>query len=257
MEQKVAVVTGGASGLGKGIADRLAKDGFSLVISDVNENFLETAENEFKSKGQKVAVFKGDVSLKKDQEALANLAVEKFGRIDVWVNNAGIESVVPFADITTEQLEKVFAIDVFSVVYGIQAAANVMKNQDGIGKIINACSIAGHESYEMLATYCAAKHAVRSLTVAAAKEYAKFGIRVNSYCPGVAGTAMWDRVDAAMAKEYGWASGEAFEKFSAGILCGRTELPEDVGNIVSFLASDQSDYITGQSILVDGGMVFR
>jgi meso-butanediol dehydrogenase/(S,S)-butanediol dehydrogenase/diacetyl reductase len=102
MEQKVAVVTGGASGLGKGIADRLAKDGFSLVISDVNENFLETAENEFKSKGQKVAVFKGDVSLKKDQEALANLAVEKFGRIDVWVNNAGIESVVPFADITTE-----------------------------------------------------------------------------------------------------------------------------------------------------------
>jgi meso-butanediol dehydrogenase/(S,S)-butanediol dehydrogenase/diacetyl reductase len=257
MMQKVAVVTGGAAGLGKGIAQRLAKDGFALVISDFNQEALDATEQEFKAQGYKIAQFKGNVSIKADQEALAQKAVDSFGRIDVWVNNAGIESVVPFAEITQEQLEKVFAVDVFSVVYGIQAAAKVMKNQDTIGKIINACSIAGHESYEMLATYCAAKHAVRSLTVAAAKEYAKDNIRVNSYCPGVAATSMWDRVDAEMAKIYGWAPGEAFQKFSAGILCGRTEEPSDVGNIVSFLASSDSDYITGQSILVDGGMVFR
>lgn len=257
MIQKVAVVTGGASGLGKGIAQRLAKDGFALVISDLNQEALNATEHEFKAQGYQIAQLKGDVSVKADQDALAKKAVDSFGRIDVWVNNAGIESVVPFADITQEQLEKVFAVDVFSVIYGIQAAAKVMKNQDTVGKIINACSIAGHESYEMLATYCAAKHAVRSLTVAAAKEYAKDNIRVNSYCPGVAGTAMWDRVDAAMAQAYGWEPGEAFKKFSAGILCGRTEEPSDVGNIVSFLASSDSDYITGQSILVDGGMVFR
>ncbi|MDQ9023242.1 acetoin reductase [Acinetobacter sichuanensis] len=257
MTLKVAVITGGASGLGKGISERLAKDGYAIVISDINEQLLSSTEQEFKHNGYKVITQIGNVAIKEDQEALAQKAVEHFGRIDVWVNNAGIESVVPFEKITKEQLEKVFAVDVFSVVYGIQAAAEVMKNQEGIGKIINACSIAGHESYEMLATYCAAKHAVRSLTVAAAKEYAKFNIRVNSYCPGVAATSMWDRVDAAMAEVYGWASGEAMQKFSAGILCGRTEEPEDVGNIVSFLASDNSNYITGQSIIVDGGMVFN
>jgi len=257
MVHKVAVVTGGASGLGKGIAERLGKDGFKLVISDLNQKFLDDTQKEFINKGYEVITLKGDVSIQKDQKLLAQTALNNFGRLDVWVNNAGIESVVPFSDITQEQLEKVFAIDVFSVVYGIQAAAEIMKTQDGIGKIINACSIAGHESYEMLATYSAAKHAVRSLTVAAAKEYAKHNIRVNSYCPGVAATSMWDRVDAAMAKEYGWQPGEALQKFSAGILCGRTEEPADVGNIVSFLASSDSDYITGQSILVDGGMVFR
>ena len=257
MVNKVAVVTGGASGLGKGIAERLAKDGFKVLISDLNQNLLDQTEQEFLDKGYEIKQFQGNVSIQKDQQALAQIALDTFGRIDVWVNNAGVESVVPFSDITQEQLEKVFAIDVFSVVYGTQAAAEIMKKQDGIGKIINACSIAGHESYEMLATYCAAKHAVRSLTVAAAKEYAKYNIRVNSYCPGVAATSMWERVDAAMAKEYGWESGEAMQKFSAGILCGRTQEPADVGNIVSFLASSDSDYITGQSLIIDGGMVFR
>jgi len=243
MVNKVAVVTGGASGLGKGIAERLAKDGFKVLISDLNQNLLDQTEQEFLDKGYEIKQFQGNVSIQKDQQALAQIALDTFGRIDVWVNNAGVESVVPFSDITQEQLEKVFAIDVFSVVYGTQAAAEVMKKQDGIGKIINACSIAGHESYEMLATYCAAKHAVRSLTVAAAKEYAKYNIRVNSYCPGVAATSMW--------------AGEAMQKFSAGILCGRTQEPADVGNIVSFLASSDSDYITGQSLIIDGGMVFR
>lgn len=139
MIQKVAVVTGGAAGLGKGIAQRLAKDGFALVISDFNQEALDATEQEFKAQGYKISQFKGNVSIKEDQEALAQKAVDSFGRIDVWVNNAGIESVVPFAEITQEQLEKVFAVDVFSVVYGIQAAAKVMKNQDTIGKIINAC----------------------------------------------------------------------------------------------------------------------
>lgn len=177
MVHKVAVVTGGASGLGKGIAERLGKDGFKVVISDLNQNFLDETQKEFINKGYDVIALKGDVSIQKDQQLLAQTALSNFGRLDVWVNNAEIESVVPFSDITQEQLEKVFAIDVFSVVYGIQAAAEIMKTQDGIGKIINACSIAGHESYEMLATYSAAKHAAHSLTVAAAKEYAKSYMR--------------------------------------------------------------------------------
>lgn len=138
MVHKVAVVTGGASGLGKGIAERLGKDGFKLVISDLNQKFLDDTQKEFINKGYEVITLKGDVSIQKDQKLLAQTALNNFGRLDVWVNNAGIESVVPFSDITQEQLEKVFAIDVFSVVYGIQAAAEIMKTQDGIGKIINA-----------------------------------------------------------------------------------------------------------------------
>ncbi len=148
-------------------------------------------------------------------------------------------------------------VNVKGVLFGTQAAAQQMKGQDGIGKIINACSIAGHESYEMLGLYCASKFAVRALTVAAAKELAKDDIRVNAYCPGVAGTSMWDRIDAAFAKYTGARPGESFKAFSANILVGRTQEPEDVANLVSFLASSDSDYITGQAIISDGGMVFR
>lgn len=137
------------------------------------------------------------------------------------------------------------------------ASAQIRKQKGGIGKIINACSIAGYESHEMLGIYCATKHVVRSLTQTAAKEYAKYKITVNAYCPGVAGTSMWDRIDAAMGKYMGTKPGEAFQKFSEGILMGRTQEPEDVANLVSFLASTDSDYITGQAIITDGGMVFR
>lgn len=109
----------------------------------------------------------------------------------------------------------------------------------------------------MLGLYCASKFAVRALTVAAAKELAPHDIRVNAYCPGVAGTSMWDRIDAAFAEHTGAEPGESFKAFSAGILVGRTQEPEDVANLVSFLASSNSDYITGQAIITDGGMVFR
>ena len=98
---------------------------------------------------------------------------------------------------------------------------------------------------------------MRSLTVTAAKEYAKDGITVNAYCPGVAGTSMWDRIDEAMGKYLGTEPGEAFKQFSDSILVGRTQVPDDVANLVSFLASPDSDYITGQAIITDGGMVFR
>lgn len=118
--------------------------------------------------------------------------------------------------------------------------------------------IAGHESYEMLSTYSATKQAVRSFTQSAAKELAADNIRVNAYCPGVAGTSMWDRIDEEMIKYYDHMErGDAFEEFSDGILLGRSQEPEDVANLVSFLASDDSDYITGQSIITDGGIVFR
>lgn len=254
---RAAVITGSAAGLGKGIAERLAKDGFKVVLSDINEDALAKTEQEFRDAGHDVLAVRADVSKREDQTRLVKAATDKFGRVDVFVNNAGIESVGPLSDIDGDEVDKVMNINVKGVLFGTQAAAEQMKRQDGVGKIINACSIAGHESYEMLGLYCASKFAVRALTVAAAKELAKHDIRVNAYCPGVAGTSMWDRIDAAFAEHTGAKPGETFKEFSANILVGRTQEPEDVANLVSFLASSDSDYITGQAIISDGGMVFR
>lgn len=201
---------------------------------------------------------KGDVSKREDQFNLVKETVDKFGRLDVFVNNAGIDAVSPFLEITEEQLNRLFKINVNGVVFGTQAAANQFIKQETKGKIINACSIAGHESFAMLGTYSATKHAVKSFTHSSAKELAKYKITVNAYCPGIAKTKMWDRIDEEMVKySDDLKPGEAFEKFSSEIALKRYQIPEDVANLVSFLASDDSDYITGQAIVTDGGLVYR
>lgn len=258
--KKVAVITGSGDGLGKGIAERLAQDGFRIVLSDINQETLQATQEEFEAKGFEVSSFIGDVRQRDDQFGLAKHAVEAFGQIDVWINNAGVEEVIPLAEVTEQDFDKTFDINVKGTLFGTQAATEQMIKQgtkDYAYKIINACSIAAHDSFELLGTYCASKHAVRSLTVTTAKEYAKHNITANAYCPGVAGTKMWDRIDEQMAKHMGLQPGEAFEKFTSGILRGRPQVPNDVANLVSFLASEDSDYITGQAILTDGGMVFR
>ncbi|MBO1222571.1 MULTISPECIES: acetoin reductase [Staphylococcus] len=255
---KVAIVTGSAGGLGKGIAERLANDGFNIVLQDINEDLLLETEKEFKEKGFNAVAFKSDVSIKKEQVELVQFGVTEFGQIDVFVNNAGVDAVSSFLEIDEKQLNKLFNVNVYGTVFGTQAAAEQFKKQNSKGKVINACSIAGHESYEMLGTYSATKHAVRSFTQTAAKELAKDGITVNAYCPGVAKTKMWDRIDEEMVKyNEDMEPGDAFEEFSSAIKLGRYQEPKDVANLVSFLASEDSAYITGQSILTDGGLVYR
>lgn len=255
---KVAVITGGAQGLGKGIAQRLAKDGFSIVISDMDKDALEKAKEEFSGNDVSIETFEGNVSKLDDQEALVKHAVDKFGQIDVFINNAGIEGeVAPITEVKPDSVDAVLDVNIKGVIYGIQAAANQMKKQGNGGKIINACSIAGQEGFEMLSPYTASKFAVKGLTQAAAKELAPDKITVNAYCPGIAGTSMWDRLDEKMMEHMGTEKGEAFEQYSQEIALGRTQEPEDVANLVAFLASKDSDYITGQSIISDGGMVYR
>lgn len=259
MNKKTAVITGSGDGLGKGIAQRLAKDGFNIVLNDINDATLKKTENEFKEAGHNVAAFQGDISKRAEVFALVDFAVKTFGKVDVFINNAGIEDVQAIHEITEEHFDRVMDINVKGVLWGIQAAAEQMKKQDknSVYKIINASSIAGHESYEFLGTYCVSKHGVRSLTVTAAKEFAKDNITVNAYCPGVAPTKMWDRIDEEMGKYLGTEKGEALEQFGAGIALGRFQQPEDVAGLVHFLASKDSDYITGQAFIVDGGMVYR
>ena len=252
--EKVAVITGGAQGIGKGIAERLGNDGFKIVISDMNIDLAQETVNEFKEANIDALAVKGNVSKQDEQFAVVKEAVDKFGSVDVFINNAGIDQVEAVEDITPENLEKIFNVNVFGTVYGTQAAAKQMKKQDNGGKIINACSIAGKTAFELLGAYSATKFAVHGLTQVSAKELAQFNIKVNAYCPGIVGTGMWDRIDEGMVEYKGMKKGEAWQQQVDNIPLQRSQTPEDVANLVSYLASSDADYMTGQAINIDGGI---
>lgn len=143
------------------------------------------------------------------------------------------------------------------MLWGIQAAAKKFQESGQNGKIINASSIAGHDGFAMLGVYSATKLAVRTLTQAAAKEYASAGITVNAYYPGVVGTDMWVTIDERFSQLTGAPAGKTYEKFVDGIALGRAQTPEDAAAFVSYRAGPDSDCMTGQSGLIDGGLVYR
>lgn len=254
---KVALVTGAAQGIGRGIALRLAKDGFDLALVDLKKEKLSEVEKEIKALGRKVTTFSADISDRDQVFAAVDHAEKELGGFDVIVNNAGIAQVKPLADVEPKDMDLIFKINVNGVLWGIQAAAAKFKKRKHKGKIISACSIAGHDGFAMLGVYSATKFAVRALTQAAAKEYASAGITVNSYCPGIVGTDMWVEIDERFSELTGAPKGETYKKYVDGIALGRAQTPDDVAALVSFLASPDSDYITGQSILTDGGLVYR
>mmetsp|Transcript_93644 Transcript_93644/g.195256 ORF Transcript_93644/g.195256 Transcript_93644/m.195256 type:complete len:275 (+) Transcript_93644:113-937(+) len=254
---KVALVTGGARGIGLAIADRLASDGAALMLVDRNAEQLAEAAAELTKKGAKVVTMVADVTKRDEVAAAIDSAEAQLGSFDIMINNAGIAQVAPIAEITEADIDKVHAINVKGVLWGIQLAAAKFKARGHGGKIISACSIAGHEGFPLLGAYCSTKFAVRSLTQVAAKEFASDGITVNAYCPGVVGTDMWVEIDSRFAQLTGAKVGATFDKFVNGIALGRPENPTDVAKFVSYLSGPDSDYMTGQCVLIDGGMVYR
>jgi len=173
------------------------------------------------------------------------------------VNNAGIAQVQPIADVTQDEFDKIMKINVGGVLWGIQAAAAKFKQRKQRGKIINAASIAGHDGFAMLGVYSATKFAVRALTQAAAKEYASAGITVNAYAPGIVGTDMWVEIDRRFAEITGAKVGATYKQYVEGIALGRASTPEDVAAFVAYLSGPDSDYMTGQTPMIDGGIVYR
>ncbi|MFT3689762.1 acetoin reductase [Paenirhodobacter sp.] len=254
---KVILVTGAGQGIGRGIALRLARDGADVALVDLKADKIEAVKAEVEALGRKATTFVADVSVREQVYAAIDHAEKELGGFDVIINNAGIAQVKPLADVTPEDLQRILHINIGGVTWGIQAGAAKFKARGQKGKIINASSIAGHEGFAMLGVYSATKFAVRALTQAAAKEYASAGITVNAYCPGVVGTDMWVEIDERFAELTGAPKGATYEKFVEGIALGRAQTPEDVAALVTFLSSDDSDYITGQAILTDGGMVYR
>lgn len=254
---KVALITGAGQGIGRGIALRLASDGADIAIVDVNDEKTQAVADEVRTLGRKATTFKADVTKRDEVYAAIDHAEKELGGFDIMVNNAGVASIQSIAEITLEQVEKTFKVNVHGVLWGIQAAAAKFKERGHKGKIISASSIAGHEGFPLLGVYSATKFAVRALTQAAAKEFASDGITVNAYCPGVVGTDMWVEIDRRMADITGAKIGESYEKFVGGIALGRAQTPEDVAAFVSYLAGPDSDYMTGQAPLIDGGLVYR
>lgn len=257
LQGKVALVTGAARGIGRGIALRLARDGADVALVDVRQDGLDDVAGEVAEIGSKSTTFVADVSDRDQVFAAVEHAASALGGLDIMVNNAGIALVGPIEDATPAQIEKLWAINVNGVLWGIQAAVATFKANGTKGKIINASSIAGHDGFAMLGPYSASKFAVRALTQAAAKEHAVDGITVNAYCPGVVGTDMWVEIDRRFAELTGAAEGETYDKFVGGIALGRAETPDDVAGYVSYLAGPDADYMTGQSGLIDGGLVYR
>lgn len=257
IQGKIALVTGAGLGIGRGIALRLARDGADICLVDLKPDTLGPVAEEIKALGRNVTTFVADVGDRQQVFAAVDHAEKTLGGLDIVVNNAGIAQVQPISDVTPDEIDRIMRINVQGTLWGIQAGAEKFLARGQKGKIINACSIAGHEGFAMLGVYSASKFAVRALTQAAAKEYASRGITVNAYCPGVVGTGMWVEIDERFSQITGAPIGATYKKFVEGIALGRAETPEDVASLVSYLAGPDSDYVTGQAILIDGGMVYR
>ncbi|MBS0382959.1 MAG: acetoin reductase [Proteobacteria bacterium] len=254
---KVVLVTGAGQGIGRAIALRLAQDGANIALVDINDAKTPAVAQEIGKIGRKATTFSADVSQRDQVQAAVDHAEKALGGFDVIVNNAGIVDVGPIAEVTPERVARIFKVNVDGVLWGIQAAAAKFRQRKQQGKIISASSIAGHDGFEMLGIYSATKFAVRGLTQAAAKEYASDGITVNAYCPGIVGTDMWVEIDKRFAELTGAAVGATYRKYVEGIALGRAQTPDDVAATVSFLAGPDSDYVTGQALITDGGLVYR
>ncbi|MDU2478708.1 MAG: (S)-acetoin forming diacetyl reductase [Klebsiella sp.] len=245
--KKVALVTGAGQGIGKAIALRLVKDGFAVAIADYNDATAKAVASEINQAGGHAVAVKVDVSDRDQVFAAVEQARKTLGGFDVIVNNAGVAPSTPIESITPEIVDKVYNINVKGVIWGIQAAVEAFKKEGHGGKIINACSQAGHVGNPELAVYSSSKFAVRGLTQTA----------VNGYCPGIVKTPMWAEIDRQVSEAAGKPLGYGTAEFAKRITLGRLSEPEDVAACVSYLASPDSDYMTGQSLLIDGGMVFN
>ncbi|GAA4860188.1 acetoin reductase [Actinomycetospora straminea] len=252
---RVAVVTGAGRGIGAAIARRLAGDGLAVMVSDIDPSTAQEVAQEITDAGGQAASTATDVADRDACSALVAATRERFGSIDVMVANAGIAQVKTLREVTPEDLQRMLGVNVGGVLWCLQAASEAMIEQGRGGKIINAASIAGHQGFDHLGHYSASKFAVRALTQAAAKELAGHQITVNAYCPGIVGTTMWDEIDQGLGGYLGTGKGEALAQYSQLIALGRVQTPEDVASFVSYLASRDADYMTGQAVMIDGGIV--
>lgn len=254
MENKVCIITGASGGIGKGIASVLAKEKAQVIIADILEKEGgETAEI-IKSNGGIAAFFKHDVTSEDSWKAVVEYALKTYKKLDVLVNNAGIAFSKMLVDMTVQEFRMVMSVNVEGVFLGIKHAATAMKkNKAQGGSIINISSNYIFIPSKTQTAYCASKSAIGSITRVAAIEFAEDKIRVNTIYPGFVNTPMFDSV----CSKFGKSKEEMLSVMARSVLSGRVGEPVDIANAVLFLASDESQFITGADLTVDGGEVIK
>jgi NAD(P)-dependent dehydrogenase (short-subunit alcohol dehydrogenase family) len=250
-ENKVALVTGAASGLGLATAKAFAESGASVVLADWNEEAAQSAAKELAAQGHKTLAIRCDVSDDAQVEAMVKQTVATFGKLDAAYNNAGVQNVLAeTADTTREDYDRVMGINLRGVWSCMKFELQQMRKQ-GSGAIVNCSSLGGLLGGAERGVYHAAKHGVIGFTKSAALEYAARGIRVNAVCPGMIQTPMFDKMIAE-------GQGDELDRMlKAFVPMGRMGRPEEIADAVVWLCSSAASYVTGQSISVDGGYVMR
>ncbi|MEF3311642.1 glucose 1-dehydrogenase [Paenibacillus sp. GYB004] len=245
---QIALITGAGSGIGRASAIKLAASGAKVVLVDYNAESGEETLRLIREQGGEGIFVQANVAVSEDVQRYVNTAVDTYGRIDVFFNNAGIiQKFSMLSDIEESEFDRVMAVNVKGVFLGLKYVLKVMERQ-GSGSIINTASTAGIRSEHSVAAYSASKHAVVGLTKSAALEYVKKGIRVNAICPGGVQTALTASVPK-MLEQSGYVPEEV-----SNMRMGRYAQPEEMAEAVAFLASDKASYMTGSIVTIDGGL---
>jgi NAD(P)-dependent dehydrogenase (short-subunit alcohol dehydrogenase family) len=249
-ENKVALITGAASGLGLSTAKAFAESGASVVLADWNETAVHAAARGLAAKGHKTLAVQCDVSDDAQVEAMVRRTVDAFGRLDAAYNNAGVQNVLAnAADQTREDFDRVMGINLRGVWSCMKEELRQMRTQ-GSGAIVNCSSLGGLVGGAERGIYHAAKHGVLGLTKSAALEWASKGIRINAICPGLIQTPMSDQMRAA-------GQGPALDAMLKGVPIGRLGRPEEIADAVLWLCSDAASLVIGHALAVDGGVTIQ
>lgn len=254
----LAIITGGAQGIGRAAALRLSRDGFNVGIIDLlhKKSEAEKTISLVQQNGAKAGFFPADVSKKPGFEAATKAAISGLGPLDVLVNNAGISIMAPLELQEEGDLQKMLDVNVKSCLWGMQIAAAEFKKNQHKGRIVNAASSLAHQGMATVGAYAMSKAAVKSLTQTAAKELAEFGILVNCYCPGPIRTDLFEGIVDRSEKLKVAKADEVVEVQRDGMALREFGTTEEIADVISFLASPRRKWVTGQSYTADGGLNF-
>lgn len=262
LDGKNVLITGAAQGMGAAVAKNYAEQGAKVCLGDVNIDGVAQVAQEIRDAGGEATHVQLDVASEADAAAAVAHTVEAFGSINVLVNNAGINKPLFFLDITRENWQRIMDVNAWGTLNCMQAAARQMKAQGKMDypyKIIDVGSILSREAFDDVVVYSASKHAVLAMIKGGAKALIEHNITVNGYAPGVVRTELWEQLDRDLVAIGKFEKlGESMDSLAENmILMKRYSFPEDVVGTAAFLASPDSDYMTGQLIMIDGGMVIQ